>query len=163
MKKAISILFLLILVSLCYGQEYKTYLDKVNEYFVKFDGGYYGHLEIKEGILFNYFKSGDYSKANIFKLSPAIEEEVNRKVVMNCTDSTACVFSTYTNSYHDKMQFSTSTDFNTHELIDLFNKLITSYTGQPEYKQYENNSAGKSDEPEVNERSRMADERIQGK
>lgn len=107
--------------------KYKAALDKVNNYLKTFDSGYYGYLEIKDGYLYDRFKSGKYSKVLISDLDKAVEETPNTKVVIKCSGSKECVFSTYTDSYHNQMSFSQDKSFNTKELIDLLNNLIAAY------------------------------------
>ena len=114
------------------AQDYVKVLDRINTFFETFDGGYYGHFEIKDGVLYNYFKSGKYASAKMADLAIATEEEPSRKVILSCKDGGECVYSTYTDSYHAKMQFSTNGNFNTKELIDLFNELINAYKNTSE-------------------------------
>lgn len=49
--KKLSFLFILsTLISVTYAQSYKSALQKVNTFLKSFDNGYYGHLEIKDGV-----------------------------------------------------------------------------------------------------------------
>lgn len=129
MRKIYSLIVVLLLSLSLQAQDYVKVLNRINTFFETFDGGYYGHFEIKDGILYNYFQSGKYASANMADLTIATEEEPSRKVILKCKDGGECVYSTYTDSYHAKMQFSTNVDFNTRKLIDLFNELIRLYNG----------------------------------
>jgi len=111
------------------NNNYLTELKKVNDYLKTFDNGYYGYLEIKDGYLYDRFKSGKYNEVLLDKLGKASIETADRKVIIPCKDNVACVFSTYTDSYHKQMSFSQSTDFNTGELITLLDNLISAYNG----------------------------------
>lgn len=128
MHRIIFIFFVLFnFTNLSFGQGYQTQLNKINDYLKTFDKGYYGYLEIKEGYLFDRFKSGKYSKVLINDLDKATIAEANRKVIINCKNSSDCVYSTYTNSYHPQMSFSQSYDFDDTQLVFLLNNLITAY------------------------------------
>ncbi|HUM53584.1 MAG TPA: hypothetical protein PK431_17320, partial [Chitinophagales bacterium] len=109
--------------------DYNSVLKKINDYLKTFDDGYYGYLEIKDGYLYDRFKSGKYSKSEIKYLTTAYEEEYKRKVGIKCKDDKDCVYSTYTDSYHKSIGFSQSTDFNTAELIKMLNNLLAVYNG----------------------------------
>ncbi|MCB9032697.1 MAG: hypothetical protein H6553_02555 [Chitinophagales bacterium] len=109
--------------------DYKTALNKVNKYLKTFDNGYYGYLEVKDGYLYDRFKSGKYSKAKIEDLGKAKEDTPNKKVVINCFSNQDCVYSTYTELYHSQMTFSQTESFNTQELINLLNDFIKAYKG----------------------------------
>ncbi|MBK9328802.1 MAG: hypothetical protein IPM95_05645 [Sphingobacteriales bacterium] len=130
MKKSIlAFVLLLLCMQSIYGQTYKIHLEKINNYLKTFDNGYYGYLEIKDGYLYDRFPSGKYSKSEIKFLTNAYESEFRRKVTLDCTDKKECVYSTYTDSYHNSIGFSTTTDFNTKELIDLLNAFLAAYKG----------------------------------
>lgn len=131
MKKTIALFITILVFQFTKAQNYSKELKAVNDFLATFDNGYYGYLEIKDGYLFDRFKSGEHSKALISDLDVAVEEETNRKVVIKCKPAKSCVFSTYTNSYHDRMSFSQSTNFNTQKLITLLNNLITAYKKSP--------------------------------
>ncbi|HQO89256.1 MAG TPA: hypothetical protein PKX72_04960, partial [Chitinophagales bacterium] len=119
MKKTIALFITILVFQFTKAQNYSKELKAVNDFLATFDNGYYGYLEIKDGYLFDRFKSGEHSKALISDLDVAVEEETNRKVVVKCKSGKSCVFSTYTNSNHEKMSFSQSTNFNTQKLITL--------------------------------------------
>jgi hypothetical protein len=121
----LAFVLLLFCMQSSYGQAYKIPLDKINDYLKTFDNGYYGYLEIKDGYLYDRFKSGEHTKTAIKDLGNAKEEESSRKVVLTCKSGNQCVFSTYTNSYHEKMSFSQSSNFNTSALVTLLNNLVT--------------------------------------
>ncbi|HQO32234.1 MAG TPA: hypothetical protein PK534_08515 [Chitinophagales bacterium] len=131
MKKTIALFITILVFQFTKAQNYSKELKAVNDFLATFDNGYYGYLEIKDGYLFDRFKSGEHSKALISDLDVAVEEETNRKVVVKCKSAKSCVFSTYTDSNHEKMSFSQSTNFNTQKLITLLNNLITAYKKSP--------------------------------
>ncbi|MCB0508073.1 MAG: hypothetical protein KDD21_07235 [Bacteroidetes bacterium] len=106
---------------------YKDALDKLNKYLKTFDNGYYGYLEIKDGYLYDRFPTGKYTKTLMSDLGKVEEETYKRKVRILCKNGDNCVYSTYTNSYHPQLSFSQNTDFNTSELITLFNNLKNAY------------------------------------
>ncbi|MGG9972281.1 hypothetical protein ACQ33O_10850 [Ferruginibacter sp. SUN002] len=128
---------------------YATELAKINKFLKTFDDGYYGYLEIIDGYLYDRFKSGKYSKSEIKYLGTAYEDTYKRKVVIPCTSSKECVYSTYTDSYHKTVTFSQSTDFNTSELITLLNNLLDAYKGVKSSKGNDN------DDREENAKSRQ--------
>lgn len=103
-----------------------TALKKLNDYLKTFDNGYYGYMEIKDGYLYNRFKSGKYTKTLLSDLTEATVEIPNQKVKINCKNGKDCAFSTYTDSYHAQLSFSQSTNFNTAELITLLNDVLKS-------------------------------------
>jgi hypothetical protein len=108
---------------------YQIELNKLNDYLKTFDDGYYGYLEIKDGILYDRFKSGKYTKTAMNQLATAKVETEKRKIIIPCKNGESCVFSTYTDSYHNQLSFSQSTDFNTAQLVTLFNNFISAYNG----------------------------------
>ncbi len=108
--------------------DYNSVLKKINDYLKTFDNGYYGYLEIKDGYLFDRYKSGKYSKISMSDMS-TITEESSKKIVINCKNEKECVYSTYTNSYHTTLSFSQSEDFNTTKLIGYFYELKDAYNG----------------------------------
>jgi hypothetical protein len=110
-----------------FSQSYKEQLKKVNDFLKTFDNGYYGYLEIKDGYLYDRFPSGKYSKSEIKYLGKAYESDPGKKVSINCIDGKDCVFSTYTDSYHESIGFSQTYSFNTSQLINLLDNLITAY------------------------------------
>lgn len=125
MKKILSALIFILPVYLSSGQPYKMQLDEVNNYLKTFDNGYYGYLEIKDGYLYDRFKDGtNYCKAKVTELDYAFEKEKNLKVDIACKGSGNCVYSTYTNQNYSSFTFSQSSNFNTSQLISLFNNLI---------------------------------------
>ncbi|MBL0078948.1 MAG: hypothetical protein IPP53_07485 [Bacteroidetes bacterium] len=126
-KKQFILAAILFFNSIAFGQNYITQLNKINQFLKTFDNGYYGYLEIKDGYLYDRFPSGKYSKSEIKYLGKAREEELKRKVVVDCLSEKDCVYSTYTNSYHAQISFSQSTDFNTSTLIALLNELLDAY------------------------------------
>lgn len=128
MKKFSCLFILSALISVTYAQSYKSALQKVNTFLKTFDDGYYGHLEIKDGVLYDYYKSGKYSKMNMSDFS-SVKEESSMKVVIYCMYDEDCVYSTYTDSYHKQLSFSQSTNFNTDELVTLFENLKKAYNG----------------------------------
>lgn len=103
-----------------------TALKKLNDYLKTFDNGYYGYMEIKDGYLYDRFKSGKYTKTLLSDLTEATVEIPNQKVKITCKNGKNCAFSTYTDSYHAQLSFSQSTDFNTAELITLLNNVLKS-------------------------------------
>jgi hypothetical protein len=151
MKKTFLIYSLFILSQVCLGQSYKTQLNQLNNYLKTFDDGYYGYLEVKDGYLYDRFKSGKYSKAKISDLLKAKESEAKRKVIVPCKYGN-CVFSTYTDSYHEQMSFSQSKDFNTTVLIDLLNKFLVAYNNEDIYIEKEDLEDLDSDYPKVIEK-----------
>lgn len=128
MRKLLSTLCLVLVLSTLQAQNYQQALARVNDYLKDFDNGYYGYLEIKDGYLYDRFKDGtNYCKGKMSDLDYAFEKEKNRKVDISCKGNSNCVFSTYTNQDYNSFTFSQSRDFNTSELISLFNSLIASY------------------------------------
>ncbi len=109
------------------NKDYQSALNKINNYLKTFDAGYYGYLEVKDGYLYDRFKSGKYSKAYISDLSMAEVKEPGKEVIINCNNNNQCVFSTYTDSYHKQMTFSQSSNFNTGELVTLLNNFLDAY------------------------------------
>ena len=130
MKRTPFFLLLIFFITNTYSQSYQSQLKKVNEFLKTFDSGYYGYLEIKDGYLYDNFPSGKYCKAKLNDLTTATVAEANRKVALKCKSATDCVYSTYTDSYHNEFPFSSSTDFNTKNLIDMLDNLLDAYTLQ---------------------------------
>ncbi len=126
MKKHI-LPFLIILSTLGYSQNFQRELKKINDYLKTFDDGYYGYFEIKDGYLIDNFKSGKYTKTKMSDLNYALVTQTNRKVTIKCKAGKECVFSTYTDGYHDELNFSQSTDFDSKKFSDLLNDLLDSY------------------------------------
>ncbi|MBK8671875.1 MAG: hypothetical protein IPN93_02495 [Bacteroidetes bacterium] len=83
-KKQFILAAILFFNSIAFGQNYITQLNKINQFLKTFDNGYYGYLEIKDGYLYDRFPSGKYSKSEIKYLGKAREEELKRKVVVDC-------------------------------------------------------------------------------
>ena len=109
-------------------ENYQTALKKLNDYLKTFDNGYYGYFEINDGYLYGRFKSGKYTKTRIADLDKAIKaESESTKVKVLCKNNDKCIFSTYTDSYHDYLSLSQSNSFDRTVLIDLFNDFITAY------------------------------------
>jgi len=106
---------------------YQENLSKLNTFLKTFDNGYYGYLEVKDGYLYDRFKSGEHWKVKLDELTTATIETPNRKVIVNCKDYKESVFSTYTNSYHKQISFSQSTDFDDDKLVDLLNNFLETY------------------------------------
>lgn len=128
--KATNILLTVITIFFCnfsFSQSYEKALQEVNNYLKTFDNGYYGYLEIEDGTLYDRYQSGEYSQSQLKFLSTATLEEKNKKVTLKCDDEKLCVFSTYSDSYHTQLSFSSNQEFNTSTLIDLLNNLIASY------------------------------------
>lgn len=170
MKKFTSVIIILFIIHCSKAQSYKIYLDKINDYLKTFDNGYYGYLEIEDGFLYDRFKSGKYFKSEIKYLGTAIESEAKRKVIMNCLNNKECVYSTYTDSYHNNFSFSQTKDFNTSELITLLNNLILAYRNNDKETEKNTNSNLKSNSKIVeknsnstanSERDQKAKERLQ--
>lgn len=111
------------------SSNYQDALKKVNNYLKTFDNGYYGYLEIKDGYLYDQFKSGKYAKALINDLDIAQTVETSKKVNLKCKYNEKCVYSTYTDAYHTTLDFSQSANFNTSELENLLNNLLKAYKG----------------------------------
>lgn len=122
------IVFLVTLLNSGFSQSYREQLKRINDYLKTFDNGYYGYLEIKDDYLYDRFKDGtNYCKGKLSDLDYAFEKEKNRKVDIACKGSNTCVFSTFTNQDYNSFTFSQSNDFNTTQLIKLFNDFITAY------------------------------------
>lgn len=110
---------------------YQTALQKLNDYLKKFDGGYYGFLEVVDGYLYDRFKNGkDYCKAKVSDLQSATEVSKNTKVDLNCKDNKDCVYSTFTGKYHSSFTFSQNTDFDTKILIGLIDNFLSAYNNK---------------------------------
>ncbi len=107
--------------------DYQSALNKINNYLKTFDAGYYGYLEVKDGYLYDRFKSGKYCKALMSDLDKAVENEPGKKVILKCGNDKECVFSTYSDAYHKQMSFSQTNSFNTGELITLLNNFLVTY------------------------------------
>jgi hypothetical protein len=131
MQKTIITILIILSCKITFGQNYATQLQKVNQYLKTFDNGYYGYMEIKDGYLYDRFPSGKYTKTLISDLANAEEEIYNRKVRIPCKSNNECAYSTYTDSYHNQLSFSQTSDFNTSELITLFNNLLAAYNNKP--------------------------------
>ena len=110
------------------GTNYTATLKKINDFLKTFDDGYYGYLEIKNGVLYDRYKSGKYSKISMSDFS-TVTEESSKKVVINCKNGKECVYSTYTDSYHTTLSFSQTDEFNTSKLIGYFYELKNAYNG----------------------------------
>lgn len=139
MKNTLKFLYVLSISCLpvfAYGAgNYQAELKKLNDYFKTFDNGFYGYFEVKDGYLYDRFSSGKYTKTPVDQLGDVSVAEANRKVIINCKTGTDCTYSTYTDSYHAYLQFSQSADFNTGELITLFNNLISALQGNSSFSQ----------------------------
>lgn len=129
--KKLSSLFLLLCIGISsFAQSYQPELNKLNDYLKTFDDGYYGYFEVKDGYLYDRFKSGKYTKVLISKLSYATESTESNKIIIPCKDNADCVFSTYTDSYHKQLSLSQSKSFNRQELINLFNNFFDKYNNK---------------------------------
>lgn len=123
MKSIITVILVSFVVNIALAQNHVDQLKAVNDYLISFSDGYYGYLEVQDGYLYDRFKSGEHSKVLIKDLDKAVSVS-DKKVIIKCKKEEACVFSTYTDSYHKEMSFSQSTSFNTEKLISLLNDLV---------------------------------------
>ncbi|TWI85606.1 hypothetical protein IQ13_0769 [Lacibacter cauensis] len=147
-------------LSLCtYAQTNSTdILNEINKHLQFFDKGYYGRMEIKDGFLVNYFRDGkNYRKIKLTDLNDVKLIVPNEKIAITCKQNTDCVFSTFTNSYHNEFAFSETGGNNIHKLRTLLTEFISTYTGNnfDRYKSnmnvLESNPAGKQqNEPQKN-------------
>jgi len=126
MKKVFLSFVLLFLLSEAYSQSYEAELKRINIFLKTFDNGYYGHLAITDGTLYDYYKSGTYSKIKIDDFSIAKVVETNRKVGIFCNNKTRCVLDNSGNAF-DEMPFSTQSDFNAAQFAESLNTLIARY------------------------------------
>jgi hypothetical protein len=111
--------------------KYAAALQKLNDYLKKFDGGYYGSLEVVDGYLYDRFKNGkDYCKAKVSDLQSATEVDKNTKVDINCKDNKDCVYSTFTDKNHSSFTFSQNTEFDSKILIGLIDNFLNAYNGK---------------------------------
>lgn len=103
-------------------------LQDINKYFETFDNGYYGNVEIKDGYLVIYFRSGNYSKIKMDDLQGAIEQPEYQRVILQCKDGGKCVYSTFNKGQkYEYMQFTSNIAFDRPYLVTLLNNLIRLY------------------------------------
>ena len=128
MKKSIITLGLGFMLNAAYSQSYTVLLDKLNVFLKTFDNQWYGHLEIKDNTLYDYYKAGTYSKMNIYDISEAKVVEAGKKVEIYC-NSGSCVT---TNAYvaYESMPFSTDINFDAQGFADKLNALVAAYKKQ---------------------------------
>jgi len=128
MKKLTSLILLLCIGYSSFAQSYQPELNKLNDYLKTLDNGYYGHIEIKDGVLYDWFRDGkNYCKANMADIKDAYELSNNRSVDLACKGTNLCVYSSFVKSNFSSFTFSQNSDFNTSELITLLNNLIQAY------------------------------------
>ena len=108
-----------------YSQPYTILLDKLNVFLKTFDNGYYGHLEIKNDVLYDYYKNGTYSKININDISEAKVVDANRKIQIFCNQG-LCV-TTNSGGKFDNMPFSATADFDALGFAIKINALVKAF------------------------------------
>ncbi len=126
MKKISLALLLILAATISFGKSYQEILQKINSFLEDFDNGYYGHLEIKNGQLWDYYKNGNNSHMQISDYKSATIAEINRKVTITCNTGTSCVTG-YDGGTYDNMPFSQSTDFDAYALKADLDDLIDAY------------------------------------
>lgn len=124
-KLTLSFAFLLLL-STAYSQSYTSDLIKINKFLKTFDNGFYGKLEIKNGMLYNYYSNGRYAQVNISDIAQAKVVEANRKVSIECKSQTKCVKTGEGDSF-DEMPFSQESDFDADGFAAKLNAMIAHY------------------------------------
>ena len=143
MKKIFATLIFALLLSTSYSQSYTVLLEKLNVFLKTFDNNWYGHLEIKNGMLYDYYKDGTYSRMNINDILNAQVVEQNRKVEIFCKDDNLCV-STATRGDFSRLPFSANANFDAADFAAKLNALITTYKNQGSQR---NNSSNVSSIP----------------
>ncbi|MES2431758.1 MAG: hypothetical protein V4556_12535 [Bacteroidota bacterium] len=110
--------------------EYKTELKKLNDYLKTFDNGYYGYIEVKDGYIYNQFKSGKYNKYKMEDMEGAVIQEEYQRVIFKCKGTNKCIYSTWNDDYHEYSQFLQNyKEYNYKELADLLNNFRDAYLG----------------------------------
>lgn len=127
-KLSLSLAFLLLL-STAYSQSYTDDLVNVNEFLKTIDNGFYGKLEIKNGMLYNYYSNGRYSQMNMSDIAQASVVEAKRKVKIVCKSQTRCVKTGEGNSF-DEMPFSQQADFDADGFAAKLNALFAHYNNK---------------------------------
>lgn len=96
------------------SQSYEFYLDKINEFLVTFDNGYYGPLSVDETYIYCKIKDGRQSKIIIKEIDRVDIITPKRNVKMVCRTG-KCVTGV-TGDMFTMLGFSTTTDFDTESL-----------------------------------------------
>lgn len=130
MNKKLSLSFaFLLLLSTAFAQGYTDDLAKINGFLKTLDNGFYGRLEIKNGILYNYYSNGRYAQMNMSDIAQAWVRDPQRKVVIVCKSGVMCVKTGEGNSF-DEMPFSQQTDFDASGFAAKLNTLIAHYNNK---------------------------------
>lgn len=109
-----------------FGGSYLEILKKINTFFKTFDQGYYGRLDIKDGVLYDYYKNGTQSSLAIADYNEAKVISAGTKVAIDCKGGTSCVTG-YNGSKFDNMPFSSEKSFDAQGLADDLNALVRTY------------------------------------
>ncbi|HRH57632.1 MAG TPA: hypothetical protein PLS10_08275, partial [Chitinophagales bacterium] len=70
---------------------YQSALDKLNAYLKKFDNGYYGYFEVKDGYIYDRFKAGKYNKFKMEDMEGAVIQEQYNRVIFKCKGDNKCI------------------------------------------------------------------------
>jgi hypothetical protein len=135
------------------NSNYKTALQKLNDYLKTFDNGYYGYFEVKDGYIYDRFKAGKYNKFKMEDMEGAIVQPEYSRVIFKCKSGNCISTDWKENGKEEYTQFTKGSAYNYKELADLLNNFKDAYLGK---KQTSTNnstvSANKSREEKAKER-----------
>ena len=126
MKKQLLLFASIFFINTAFSQSCQEALNKLNRYLEKYNGGYYGPIAVKDGIIY-IAEAGQRSTttAKIEKIKLAIIE--NKDLYIQCINDEKCFYNNVRNLNSSSVCFSTYPKKESLFLLPLINDFLNSY------------------------------------
>lgn len=126
MKKLLFLFISIFFLHTAFSQSWQDALDKLNSYLQTYNGGYYGPVEVKDGIIYIYEAGkSSFNRAEMDKITLAKMED--KDLVIQCVNDENCFYNNFRKFSSLKMFFSTSPKKESLNLLPLMNGFLNSY------------------------------------